>query len=507
MAPFDWLQRQSNEGVGSVFFISYISAELRRRRGRTILTALGLAVGVGLVVVVSALSDGLDKAQDEVLEPLTGVGTDMSVSRPLRVSGDGDRFSAGPGGLSEAEQRRLREENGGPGGARVQLPQGNPGDKFERDDLVSTSQLTFSARQADKVAALDGVEGVATTLTLNSIHVEGTVPERTGGDRVFGPGTGPPQDINFENLSVTGVDTSKPELAPVTPGEITSGRYLDGSGREAVLTQSYARREGISLGDRVTAGGKKFRVVGIASAPLGAQASDVYVELGQLQKLSDREGRVNAMNVRASDSDSVSSVAKAIEASFSGSQVTTASDLADRVGGSLDDAQGLADSLGTALVIIGLGGAFLIASLLTLSSVNKRVRELGTLKALGWPQRLVVRQVAGESLAQGLLGGALGAAVGLAGAAIVTAIGPTLEATVAGAAQQGPMVVGPGGPGPFGQGQAGGGSTDVALDAPVDLQLLLIAVGLAVLGGLIAGAVGGLRAARLRPAEALRSLE
>jgi hypothetical protein len=30
-----------------VFFIHYISAELRRRRGRTLLTALGLAVGVG----------------------------------------------------------------------------------------------------------------------------------------------------------------------------------------------------------------------------------------------------------------------------------------------------------------------------------------------------------------------------------------------------------------------------------------------------------------------------
>jgi ABC-type antimicrobial peptide transport system permease subunit len=170
------------------------------------------------------------------------------------------------------------------------------------------------------------------------------------------------------------------------------------------------------------------------------------------------------------------------------------------VGGSLDDAQGLADKLGAALVVIGLGASFLIASLLTLSSVNKRTRELGTLKAIGWPQRLVVRQVAGESLAQGALGGALGALVGLAGAAIVTLIGPTLEATVAGSQQAR-------GGGPFGQGQVTGGSTDIALDAPVDVQLLLIAVGLAVLGGLIAGAVGGMRAARLRPAEALRSIE
>ena len=190
--------------------------------------------------------------------------------------------------------------------------------------------------------------------------------------------------------------------------------------------------------------------------------------------------------------------------------MTTASDLAERVGGSLDDAQGLADKLGAALVAIGLGAAFLIASLLTLSSVNKRVRELGTLKALGWPQRLVVRQVAGESVAQGALGGALGAVVGLAGAAIVTANrtdarGDRCERRAAGRADAvGP---GPGGPGPFGQGQVTSGATNVALDAPVDLQLLLIAVGLAVLGGLIAGAVGGLRAARLRPAEALRSLE
>jgi putative ABC transport system permease protein len=36
--------------------------------------------------------------------------------------------------------------------------------------------------------------------------------------------------------------------------------------------------------------------------------------------------------------------------------------------------------------------------------------------------------------------------------------------------------------------------------------VLLLAVGLAILGGLLAGAIGGWRAARLRPAEALRSV-
>ena len=67
-----------------MFYLTYILAELRRRSGRTILTALGLAIGVGLVVTVNALSHGLNDAQAKVLEPLTGVGTDMSVTRPIR---------------------------------------------------------------------------------------------------------------------------------------------------------------------------------------------------------------------------------------------------------------------------------------------------------------------------------------------------------------------------------------------------------------------------------------
>src|ERR687883_464033 len=81
--------------MAAMFFLSYISAELRRRRGRTLLTALGLAVGVGLVATVTALSQGLDDAQDKVLKPLTGVGTDMTVSRP--ATGPEDARAENPG--------------------------------------------------------------------------------------------------------------------------------------------------------------------------------------------------------------------------------------------------------------------------------------------------------------------------------------------------------------------------------------------------------------------------
>jgi ABC-type antimicrobial peptide transport system permease subunit len=486
-----------------VFFLSYMLAELRRRSGRTILTALGLGIGVGLVVTVSALSTGLDRAQAKILEPLTGVGTDMSVSRPIDFTPSQD---GGFAQLSDEERKQLRAENGA---GRFGLRNlGEPGEKFSRDDFVSTSQLSFPATEVARIEAIAGVASAAGGLTLDSIHIEGTVPEQTQQPRTFGPGAqpgagGPPDNIDATNLSVAGVDERVKELGAITPGQIISGRYFHADDtREAVLDESYASRQNLDVGDTVEVGGKAFRVVGIAKTPLGGQSSDVYVKLRQLQALSGRKKRVNTVYVRAESADDVTSIASSIEKTLDGASVTTAADLASRVSGTLVDAKNLAGSLGRALELVGLLSAFLIASLLSLSSVAKRVRELGTLKALGWSQGLVVRQVTGESLIQGLLGGAVGVVLGVVGALAIGAFGPTLEATVGSVADQGPRVFGP-----FGQGAVQASATEVALEAPVSLGLVLGAVALALLGGLVAGAAGSFRASRLRPADALRHID
>ena len=467
-----------------MFYLRYLLSELRRRRGRTVLTALGLGVGVGLVVTASALSSGLNDAQAKVLKPLTGVGTDMSVTRSLRPTGP-----PGPGG-------------------RVTLPSlGTPGSQFSRDTFVAGPQQTFKASRVQQVATLKGVSAAAGGLTLRSIHIEGTVPQQSTQPQF---GAGPSRSIDTNSLTISGVDQRYPQLGPVTSGQLSRGRYFSASNtkREAILNYSYASRQGIKLGGTITLSGKTYTVIGFAKTPLGGEASDVYIKLAQLQALSGRKGLVNTIYVRATSASQVSQVAAAIKSGFKGSSVTTAGDLAKQISGSLVDAKNLTDKLGTALEIVGLVAAFLIASLLTLSSVTKRVRELGTLKALGWRQALVVRQVTGESLAQGLLGGLVGVALGVGGAFLITAFSPTLTATAAQAANALP----PGGParfafGGFGQGATQAASTTVSLGAPVSIGLIVLAVALALAGGLLSGAVGTLRAARLRPAEAPRSVE
>ena len=481
-------------------YLSYMFSELRRRKGRTLLTALGLGVGVALVIVVSGLSAGLDRAQASVLKPLTGVGTDMSVTRPIFV-GSSSSSNGGPQQLSAKEREQLQKENGN---QRVNFANLKPGQKFTSTSFRST-QLSFPVSEVTRISSLDGVSSAAGGLTLSLTTVSGTVPKETQvqpGRGFGGGGFNGPRSVDFNSITVSGVDRTKPALGAITPGQLTKGRYFtSGSAREAIVNVDYARSKQLTTGSTLKLAGKTYTVIGIVKTPVGGQASDVYVKLGQLQKLSARVGRVNTAYVRATSASQVDAVAKKIHGIFPNASVTTAKTLAAQVSGSLTSAKSLTSKLGLALELVGLLGAVGIASLLTLSSVTKRIRELGTLKALGWSQRLVVRQVTGEALLQGLLGGAIGIALGVGAAALVGVFAPSLTATISSAAQSAF-------PGPFGAGAVTpSASQAVALSAHVSVAVVLAAVGLAVAGGLVSGAIGGLRASRLRPADALRHID
>ena len=100
-------------------YLTYIRRELRRRFKQSLVIALGLAVGIALVVTVSSAAAGVKSAQGQVLHSLYGVGTDMTVTRSLGRGSIGPQrfggFGSGPsqGGtraISRAPHRRLRSQ-------------------------------------------------------------------------------------------------------------------------------------------------------------------------------------------------------------------------------------------------------------------------------------------------------------------------------------------------------------------------------------------------------------
>jgi ABC-type antimicrobial peptide transport system permease subunit len=298
----------------------------------------------------------------------------------------------------------------------------------------------------------------------------------------------------------------------MTPGQIVTGHYLaTNAAYDAVLSTTYAESQNLKVGSSITLGGKSFKVVGLSTAPIGGNASDVYVSLATLQKIAPGwSGQITNLQVEATSGSTVSAVKHEITSRLNGAQVTTAADTAKRITGSLTDAKNIAGTLGTALEILGLVAAVLFALLLTLTSVARRTREIGTLRAVGWSKVTVVRQISLETLAQGVFGGIAGVIIGLATVAGINAAGWTLQASVAPATQAGPFGFGRFAGGGFARafGQAAStASTSIPVHASVDLALLGLAIGLAVLGGLIAGSIGGFRASALRPATALRNIE
>lgn len=495
--------------------VTYLRRELAGRKKQAIIVAAGLAIAIALVIIVNALAAGVRDAQSAALASVYGVGTDLTVSGAQVEPGeDGGRptFRFGEDGGTQNED------------GSTTLSQSRLTTDFRRG--------TLDASAVETVSDVDGVAAATGGLSLTNTTFDGELPKAPaeGADGTDTDGTdaggaapqGAPRDgggfgggeFGVDSFTVLGVDPAETALGPLSAVELVDGRLLtaDDEGADvAVLDQTYATSSDLAVGDAIDIGGTEMEIVGIvASTSSDADtAANAYLPLDVAQTLSGAGDVVSTVYVQATSSDTIAAVETALEEALPEATVSSQSELASTVSGSLASASTLITNLGTWLSAIVLVVAVALAVLFTISGVSRRTREFGTLKAIGWTDRRVVGQVAGESVAQGVIGGVAGVVLGLAGVLAINLIRPTISAVESTAA-------GPGGGGMPGGGAMPGGAgglgqvalaaADITLTAPVSPAVIAAAVGLAIAAGLVAGAFGGWRAARLSPAEALRAV-
>jgi putative ABC transport system permease protein len=253
-------------------------------------------------------------------------------------------------------------------------------------------------------------------------------------------------------------------------------RLLPGDRGKVMLGTTLARNLGRGVGDTVELQGEPFEVVGVFQSFSVFENGSVGILLEELQRLSARPGKVTGFSVRVDKSlgdpaAAVEEVRRRIEAltDDEGRPVRlSAQPTRDYVASAshVQLVRAVAWMVSSIAILIGV-----ISMLNTMvMSVVERTREIGILRAIGWPPGRVIRMVLGESMLLGLAA----VAVGTVGAVAVTHL-----------LAQAPQV----------SGFIEGGVAPAVVARGVLITALI---------GLVGGAYPALRAARLLPTEAIR---
>ena len=259
--------------------------------------------------------------------------------------------------------------------------------------------------------------------------------------------------------------------------DIIGGQFLTPRDRGNVLAEeAYARLRNLHVGDRIRIANRSFSVIGIVNPGIRPAKADIYMPYGEAEEviiaqipLQPIHKEANAVLVEVSSAAVQDEAIRSVRALMSGLVVSSYACYKPA-----SDVMGINERAAWLLAgILGVG-VLLLAAKTEWTWVIERRRDIGILKAIGWSDGNVVAQILAESILQAAAGGILGTF----GAILFLWITPAR--TVSGSATGGPI--------------------------PMIPAIFLIALGLAVAGGLVAGIGPAMAAARQRPARALRGL-
>jgi putative ABC transport system permease protein len=440
----------------------YVLKELRHHHNRTLVNILGIGIGIALFVSINAVSTAYQKA---VSLPFKNLGADIVVQRPEKRAVDS--------GQPPASMRGIR------------LPFSN--------QLLASEDL-------EKLKTVEGVDSMASSLLLWEFD--------KGGFR-----------------TIMGVDLAQPSLGPVKVKDwLKEGRFPQKDG-EVVIEKHYAKFQHKKMGDTLVINGHPFSIVGLLEIKEGSQiaSANIYLPLQDAQSLLGGESNsvnavrnssgtlnpagiglksnlaveqrgiisngVNIVYLRLKNPSLLSHVKTSIGRQLNGVSVSSSDSSLELMGG----VSKISDQFSFVVSLIALGGAVFLIVKAMLSNLVERSREIGILKAVGWTERDVQKQLMGEVFLQSFVGGVFGILMGyffsylLGFLSIPVATSWELNLLPA-----------------FAKAEAA--TQNVRLPVSISAGLAAISLALSLTAGGLASYVMGKRTARMKPVEILRQL-
>jgi putative ABC transport system permease protein len=288
---------------------------------------------------------------------------------------------------------------------------------------------------------------------------------------------------------------------PILPTNITSGRNLEaGDTGDVLLSENNSAYFDVVVGDSVTILGHSFTVVGIYSPSSVSQTQMLYMDLSDAQSITNNTGYITSLTVFTQNTGDVSSVAKEISALHPELTVTTAQDresalsteesayTTELASAKASDSQTYSTAIEEIVVVVA--ATSLIVLFVMLYTVKERTKEIGTLKAIGFSNSTVMGQFMLEGILLSIIAGVVGIAIGSIAAPTITSyllpsVGVGTRSTT---------------------GIALSGTTRFAglAVATITPELVLLGFGVAILLGTLGSLYPAWRAAKIRPAEAMR---
>jgi len=201
--------------------------------------------------------------------------------------------------------------------------------------------------------------------------------------------------------AIEGIDFAS--YARLSELRIIAGR-APASEDEALADVSHTRAHRLEVGDRVSVGGRSFRLVGVYSPEMGAH---VKVPLRAVQELRGAPERCSFFLIKCVNPDAQQDVADRLSRRFPELRIVFTRDLPRLYRQSVP-------ALDVFLKVL-VGVASLIGGLSVFvamyAAVSERTSEIGLLKSLGASRRWIMRVIIQEALGMGLVGNLVGVLV------------------------------------------------------------------------------------------------